>query len=200
MEKIKISKLILVEGKYDKITLENIVDADIIAVDGFGAFKNKQRLETIKRLASQKGAIIFTDSDVAGYKIRVYLEKVLCGKNVVNAFIPQIEGKEKRKENFSKQGYLGVEGMDATTIKNALLPYVSDTINRNDIDVSTLFKLGYTGSFNSKQKKNQLLKSLGIQVDISNKFLLRILNERFTIDEFINYNKLLEGENLNGNR
>lgn len=200
MEKIKISKLILVEGKYDKITLENIVDADIIAVDGFGAFKNKQRLETIKRLASQKGAIIFTDSDVAGYKIRVYLEKVLCGKNVVNAFIPQIEGKEKRKENFSKQGYLGVEGMDATTIKNALLPYVSDTINRNDIDVSTLFKLGYTGSVNSKQKKNQLLKSLGIQVDISNKFLLRILNERFTIDEFINYNKLLEGENLNGNR
>ena len=200
MEKIKISKLILVEGKYDKITLENIVDADIIAVDGFAAFKNKQRLETIKRLASQKGAIIFTDSDVAGYKIRVYLEKVLCGKNVVNAFIPQIEGKEKRKENFSKQGYLGVEGMDATTIKNALLPYVSDTINRNDIDVSTLFKLGYTGSFNSKQKKNQLLKSLGIQVDISNKFLLRILNERFTIDEFINYNKLLEGENLNGNR
>ena len=198
MEKIKISKLILVEGKYDKITLENIVDADIFAVDGFGVFKNKERLKTLKRLAVEKGVIILTDSDYAGYKIRVYLEKVFSGAQIINAFVPQVAGKEKRKEKLSKQGLLGVEGIEADILRNVLAPYTTDYSVRNDIDVALLYKLGYTGSVNSKSRKNQLLKKLGVQCDISNKFLLRILNERFNKNDFIELSKKLERENNNG--
>lgn len=184
-EKLVIDRLIIVEGRYDKIKLENIVSADIFAVNGFSVFKDKATVKTIKELAKSRGVLLLTDSDVAGYKIRVYLEKILTGVDIVNVFIPQLRGKEKRKSVPSKQGYLGVEGVSDECLYNALVPYTGQIKVSSDIDVALLYTLGYTGVFGAKEYKNKLLKHIGVQSDISNKFLLRILNERYTKEEFI---------------
>ena len=189
MDKLNIDKLILVEGKYDKIRLENIVNSDIFVLNGFGIFKNKTAISTIKKLSRNKEILILTDSDTAGYKIRVYLSSVLEGYKITNVFIPQIVGKEKRKTLPSAEGFLGVEGVSDDQLREVLEKFTTDIQKREEISVSDLFKLGLTGGDGSKKRKNQLLKSLGVQQNISNRFLLRILNDRFTLDEFLNYFK-----------
>ncbi len=188
MEKLKIDKLIVVEGKYDKIKLSNVVDANIIDVGGFSLYNNKNLISTLKSLAKQNGVIILTDSDVAGYKIRVHLNKILSGCQIQNVLAPQIQGKESRKTSYSKQGFLGVEGIDDATILSLLSQYSNSDVKKpGDISVSDLYELGFCGKPNSKQKKNTLLKKLGVQQNISNNFLLNLLNQRFTKQQFYDY-------------
>ncbi len=187
MKKISIDKLIIVEGKYDKIKLENIVDADILAIDGFRIFNNKKEIDTIKSIARDREILIITDSDAAGYKIRVYLSKVLSNNKIVNVFVPQIKGKESRKKAYSAQGFLGVEGISDDIILAALQNFTCQCKkNKDDITVTDLYLLGLTGREGSKEKKNVLLNFLGVQNNISNAFLLKILNDRFTKEEFLN--------------
>lgn len=185
VEKLKIEKLILVEGRYDKLRLENIVDAPIIAVDGFRIFNNENTKKTIVSLARERGVIILTDSDTAGYKIRVYLSKILSGCEVYNIFAPEIIGKEKRKATPSAQGFVGIEGTDDGILRTLLLQYSSKRRQRREITTSLLYELGYIGTAGAKERKNALLKYLGVQRNVSNTFLLRILNSKFTKKEFI---------------
>ena len=184
MAKLIIDKLILVEGKYDKIRLENIVDADIFVLNGFGIYNNKQALKTIKSIAGEREILLITDSDFAGYKIRVYLSKVLKSNKIANVFVPQIEGKEKRKILPSAQGFLGVEGISDDVLIEILSEYASERSNRNEITHTHLYQLGFTGSSGATARKNSLLRFLGVQTNISNNFLLKILNERYTLSDF----------------
>ena len=186
MHKLKIDRLIIVEGKYDKIRLSNVVDADVIAVNGFSVFKDEEMKRTLKQLASQKGVLILTDSDTAGYKIRVFISQILSGCDVVNVLAPQISGKEKRKTAPSAQGYVGIEGTDDEVLVKLLSEFVSDKEIKADILPSDLFQLGYMGCDGAKERKNALLLSLGVQQNISNKFLLRLLNQKYTREEFYN--------------
>jgi len=186
LHKLKIDRLIIVEGRYDKIRLSNIVDADIIAVNGFSVFKDDNMKKTLKKLALEKGVIILTDSDTAGYKIRVFVSQILSGCDVVHILAPQISGKEKRKATPSAQGYVGIEGMDDDILIKLLSDYVSDKDITSDILPSDLYQLGFMGCDGAKEKKNKLLLSLGVQQNISNKFLLRLLNEKYTKEEFYN--------------
>ena len=184
MQKLNIDRVIIVEGLYDKIRLSNIVDADIISINGFSVFKDDKLKKTLKKLSAEKGAIILTDSDTAGYKIRVYLSQLLSGCDVVNILAPQIEGKEKRKSAPSAQGYVGIEGTEDEILVKLLSEFVSDRELRADILPSDLYALGFMGCDGSREKKNELLASLGVQKNISNKFLLRILNQKYTKEEF----------------
>lgn len=184
MQKLKIDKLIIVEGKYDKIRLSNIVDANIIETGGFSIFKDEKTKNTIKNLVRGRGALILTDSDTAGYNIRVYLSKILGKKNVTHVMVPQIEGKERRKKAPSAQGYVGVEGTDDKILYDILKEYSTDKIALGDMNEADLYAVGLMGVCGAKERKNKLLISLGVQQNISNKFLLNILNERYTREQF----------------
>lgn len=196
-DKLKIEKLILVEGKYDKIRLENIVDSNIFVLNGFKIFNDTNAIETIKSLADDREILLLTDSDTAGYKIRVYLSKVLSSKKITHVFIPQIKGKEKRKEQCSAEGYLGVEGVSDEILLSVLSKYAVSKIIKDEITTTDLFNLGYMGVSGAKERKNELLRFLGVQTNISNTFLLRILNERFTLNEFKNIKLNFYGDDEN---
>lgn len=184
LQKIKIDKLVIVEGKYDKIRLSNIINAEIIAVNGFSVFNDNALKETLKNLAREKGALILTDSDIAGYKIRVYLSKILGNVEIINVLAPPIQGKEKRKAYPSAQGFVGIEGTSDEILYNLLSRYSEDKETRDDIKPVHLYELGFVGKENSKKMKKSLTDKLGVQPNISNKFLLRILNDRYTLFEF----------------
>lgn len=183
MKRLHIDKLIIVEGKYDKARVENIADAPVIAVNGFRVFNDRELRKTIRSL-SRNGVIIMTDSDGAGYKIRVFLSEILDGCEIIDVFVPQIPGKERRKEKPSAQGFLGVEGVPDDILYSCLAEFCSGGKKRTDITAAELYELGYTGCAGARERKNALLRHLGVQSGISNKFLLRILNDRFTLNEF----------------
>lgn len=185
-EKIPISQLVLVEGRYDKIKLENILDADIAAVDGFAVYKKSDKLDYIKQLAKNKGVLIATDSDYAGYKIRVRLESILKSAKVSHVFIPNIKGKEKRKQDPSKEGTLGLEGLPDSLLYELFLPYSSHRNIRTDIKIIHLYELGICGSKDAQKKRAQFLDKMGLPHRISNTMLLKLLNERYTLNEFMN--------------
>ena len=117
---IKLKEAVIVEGKYDKIKLSSLVDGLIITTDGFGIFKDREKRELIKTLAKKRGIIILTDSDSAGFLIRSHIKGFVSEGEIKNVFIPDVFGKEKRKSAPSKEGKLGVEGMDRELLENAL--------------------------------------------------------------------------------
>lgn len=189
---LKIKEAVIVEGKYDKIKLSAVVDTLIIAVNGFGIFKDKEKAEFIKQLADERGIIILTDSDDAGKLIRNRINDLVRGKKVYNAYVPQIYGKEKRKTEASKQGFLGVEGIECELIENALrqcgITGFSDPLKDSEkISNYDLFRLGITGKENSKEMRTKVLKSLRLPANLSKNDLLEILQYRFTLEEFEKY-------------
>ena len=175
---IKIKEAIIVEGKYDKNKLSQIVDTIIIATNGFAIFKNTQTKDYIKKIATEQGIIILTDSDSAGFLIRNHLKSFIDEKYIKNAYIPQQKGKEKRKTKNSKEGLLGVEGIDDKYIEDILKEVSSLDNKTNDIVFTTkdLFHLSLTGCDNSKGKKQEFLKLLNLPSYISNKELLKYMN------------------------
>ena len=122
---LEISRPIIVEGKYDKIKLARIVKAHIVTTDGFGIFSQAQKATLIRRLAESEGVIVLTDSDGAGLVIRNYLRNLLPAEKIVHLYIPRIKGKEKRKAAPSKEGFLGVEGMELAWLEKALAPFAN---------------------------------------------------------------------------
>ncbi|MDE6725172.1 MAG: toprim domain-containing protein, partial [Ruminiclostridium sp.] len=116
---IKVKQAVIVEGKYDKIKLSSVIDGLIITTDGFSVFKNKEKINLIRKLAENQGIIILTDSDSAGFKIRNYIKGCTQKGNITNIYIPDIFGKEKRKTTPSKEGKLGVEGIPIDVLKDA---------------------------------------------------------------------------------
>ncbi len=183
-----ISQAIIVEGKYDKIAVLSVVEAIVIQTNGFRIFKDEAKKQYIKKLANERGIIILTDSDSAGFIIRNHLKSFIHESRIKNAYIKPKEGKEKRKEKLSKEGLLGVEGMGAKEILNAL-KNCTNTLeiceDRTPLTVADLYALGLTGMENSKEKKLELLKKLKLPSYLSNKELLKYLNfnTNFSFDD-----------------
>ena len=205
MEKIKVRPVILVEGKYDKIKLESLVDGFILQTDGFQIFADKERLALIRRLAASRGVLVLTDSDGAGFVIRNYLSGVLPPEQVRHAYIPDLFGKEKRKRAPSKEGKLGVEGMDRATLLR-VLQRAGVTEESDESAPPTrcvtkldLFEDGFSGGENSAALRSRLLAVLDLPQRMTTNAMLQAINSFLDYDEYKAFAARLrtetEGEN-----
>ena len=187
----KIKEAIIVEGNYDKIKLSGFIDGIIITTHGFAIYSNEEYIKTIERLANETGIVILTDSDWAGMRIRNFV-KQKAGKGIVkHAYIPDIEGKEKRKKERSAEGLLGVEGMTEEVIIKALrdagceIDNADTEIKNSGITKSDLFMLGLSGGKNSHKLRESLSEKLGFPSRLSANMLLDVLNRIMTYDELV---------------
>lgn len=195
---IRLDRPVIVEGKYDKIALKNIVDALIITTDGFGIFKNKEKCDLIRRLARKNGVIIMTDSDSAGAVIRSYIKKIVSDCEIINVYVPELRGKEKRKSKPSKSGLIGVEGMSPEIIEDALRKSGVFSVHaeeRRKITKADMFAFGLSGREDSREKRKSFLRQLGLPESLSSSAMLDVLNNSFTFEEF---NKKAETFKNNG--
>lgn len=183
-EKIKISLPVIVEGKYDKIKLDSILDARIITTGGFGIFNNAEKKALIKRLC-QSGVILLCDSDGAGKVIRCHIKSFLPPEKVINLYIPKVAGKEKRKKEGSKEGTLGVEGMDADLLRSLFQKYASvSTAERTPITKSDFYMYGFSGGDNSAAKRDALAAEYDLPSGMTANALLDALNIISSLEEF----------------
>lgn len=184
---IKVKEAVIVEGKYDKIKLSNILDALIIETNGFGIYKDKERLNFIRNLAKERGLIIITDSDHSGFQIRNFIAN--CAKNgsVKHIYIPDVYGKERRKLQPSKEGKLGVEGISDEILIRLFsdngIKYESSQ-PREMITNYDLFEIGISGTPDAGKKKKKLLKQLELPEFLSTNSLLSCLNSMMSKAEF----------------
>ena len=189
---IKIREAIVVEGRYDKNTLSQIVDAPILETSGFGIMKDKQQLALLRKVAATRGLIVFTDSDGAGFVIRNYLKGAIPASQLKHAYIPDIQGKERRKAAPGKEGKLGVEGMHPEVIldalRNAGATIEGESANRTvgNITKQDLMELGLSGGPNSKDKRLTLLKKLDLPEHTSSNAMLQAINLLMDLDELRN--------------
>lgn len=191
MSMLHIEQAVIVEGKYDKIKLSSILDAVIITTNGFSVMKNKEKLEIIRFYAQNKGIIILTDSDSAGFKIRNYLKGAIKNGKIINVYVPDIFGKEKRKAAPSKEGKLGVEGIDKEIILDAfkkagVISYDKDADN-DPITRIDLYECGLSGGENSSEKRKVLLQQLGMPQLLTTTGMLEILNTMMSRSEFYDF-------------
>ncbi|MCI6559805.1 MAG: DUF4093 domain-containing protein [Ruminococcus sp.] len=194
---IKINEAIIVEGKYDKSKLASLVDAVIIVTNGFGIFKDREKLELIRYYAHKTGIIIMTDSDSAGQKIRGYIKGAVHDGRIINVYIPDVFGKEKRKEKPSAEGKLGVEGISSKQIAEAFERAgitSSERTFKSDITSLTLYELGLSGGENSRELRKRLQKSLDLPELMSASSLTEVLNTMMTAAELAERVAALKGE------
>lgn len=172
-------RVIVVEGKYDKIRLESVLDATVLTTEGFGIFKDAEKRALFRRLAATRGIVILSDSDGAGSLIRSHL-RTLCGKEgVVDLYIPPIPGKERRKSSPSKEGLLGVEGMDNETLLSLFeeAGLLGEEKEKTPLYTKTdLFLLGYSGSSDAKARRSALLQEKGLPTTLSGNAFLDVVN------------------------
>lgn len=186
---IKIRQAVVVEGKYDKIKLSGIIDAPIIQTDGFGIFKDKELQKMIRTLAERQGIIVLTDSDSAGFKIRSFIGSTVDNGKIINAYIPDIFGKERRKTEPSKEGKLGVEGVSEQVIMQALANagVLCERTEEPERPITKLdlYELGFTGGKNSSEKRAALLKYYDLPSRLTANSLVKVLNCITSYDEFV---------------
>lgn len=186
---LKIKEAIVVEGRYDKNTLSQIVDAPILETSGFGIMKDKQQLNLLRKVAKTRGLIVFTDSDGAGFVIRNFLKGAIEPKYLRHAYIPDIPGKEKRKAAPGKEGKLGVEGMTPQVIENALRKAGATVLGEESVRSAgniikqDMMELGLSGGAGSSMLRKQLLKKLDLPEHMSANALLQAVNLLYTLDE-----------------
>ncbi len=186
---VKIKEAIVVEGRYDKNTLSQIVDAPILETAGFGIFKDKQQLKLLRKVAETRGLIIFTDADGAGFVIRNHLKSAIPGRYLKHAYIPDIPGKERRKAAPGKEGKLGVEGMTPeiilTALRNAGATIEGETEKRTAgaITKADLVQLGLSGLPGSEENRKKLMKKLDLPERMSPNALLQALNLLYDLSE-----------------
>lgn len=198
---IRIREAIVVEGRYDKNTLSQIVDAPILETSGFGIFKNKEQMMLLRAVAVQRGLIVFTDSDGAGFMIRNHIKSAIPGQYLKHAYIPDLYGKEKRKRVAGKEGKLGVEGMTKEVILNALRASgatIEGERQKNihgSITKQNLVELGLSGGAQSGQKRNALQRKLHLPEKMSANALLQALNLLYTIEDLSAFMEDLERSN-----
>ncbi len=185
---LRIDKAVIVEGKYDKIRLQNIIDGLIIATDGFSIFKNKEKQALIKTLAEQKGIIVLTDSDSAGRVIRMHLKSIVSPDRITNVYLPKILGKEKRKSKKSAEGLLGVEGTDDEIILEAFKKFgviASFTDKkRRLVTKADLYSFSLSGRENSEKTRKELLEFLNFPNMSANAFL-DLINSLYSYEKFL---------------
>ncbi|MBQ8249415.1 MAG: DUF4093 domain-containing protein [Clostridia bacterium] len=194
---MKIDIPIAVEGKYDKIKVASVADAHIITTDGFGIFASEEKAALIRRLAEPRGMIVLTDSDGAGLVIRNYFNRVLPKDKLYHLYIPQIEGKEKRKKTPSKAGTLGVEGMEAELIRSILAPFASGNEpqkNERELTKTDFFSDGLSGNEESASKRARLCRYLSLPDNMSANALLAAIN---MLGEVGRYEEFLKNDGEN---
>lgn len=196
---VKIREAIVVEGRYDKNTLSQVVDAQIFETNGFGIRKDKARMDLLRRVAEQRGLIVFTDSDGAGFVIRNFLKGAIPAKYLKHAYIPDIPGKERRKSAPGKEGKLGVEGMTPeillACLKRAGATILGeDTPTEQPITKQDLFDLGLSGGANASEKRKKLMKKLALPEHLSPNGLLQALSLLYTREELTALAAQLETE------
>lgn len=188
--KRQVQEVIVVEGRYDKNTLSQVVDATILETRGFGIFKDKEMATLLRRLAAERGLILLTDSDGAGFVIRNHLRSIIPPQQVKHAYIPDRYGKERRKRTPGKEGKLGVEGMAPTVLLEALERAGAtflDGVPREKgqpITKADLMELGLVGP-GSTQRREQLLKNLDLPEHLTPNALLEVLNLLYTREDFL---------------
>lgn len=189
----KIKEVIVVEGRYDKNTLAQVVDATVVTLGGFAVFNDKEKVAFLRRLAAERGLIVLTDSDGAGFVIRNYLKGALPKEQVKQAYIPDIHGKEKRKRAPGKEGKLGVEGMSPAVLEAVLRRAGATFLDEPDAAAQTsppitkadLFALGLSGGPGAAERRGMLLKKLDLPEHLSPNALLPVLNALYTRDAFL---------------
>ena len=205
---VKIREAIVVEGRYDKNTLSQVVDAPILETAGFGIFKDRQQMALLRRVAEKRGLIVFTDSDGAGFVIRNHIKSAIPGKYLKHAYIPDIPGKERRKSAPGREGKLGVEGMPPAVLEAVLrragATFLEEesqevilaalrnagatiegevTTSSGGITKQDLMALGLSGGSNAGEKRKALLKKLNLPEHMSANAMLQALNLLYTREE-----------------
>lgn len=199
----KVEEAIIVEGVYDKIKLSSFIDGLIFTTGGFSVFSNKASQKNIKRLAEKTGIVILSDSDSAGLKIRNFVKQLAPGTNILNAYVPSIEGREKRKSKASKEGLLGVEGMTEEIIIKAIINSGA-TVNGSSITPKAdrcitkadLYRLSLSGKDNSSYLRKQISARMGFAENLSANMFLDVINRMLTYDEL----SLLTDEIINAEK
>lgn len=191
MDKIKVREVIVVEGKYDLNKLKQMIDGIVVTTDGFGIFHNREKMELIRRMAENRGVIVLTDSDGAGFVIRNHLKSCLPKDMVKHAYIPDIYGKEARKKAHSKEGKLGVEGMTPAVIRKALINAGAQIDGESSLASGTLTKadlyaVGLSGTPNSGENRKKLISVLSLPEKLSPNALLDVLNAMYDRQTFLN--------------
>ncbi len=184
---LKVSQAVIVEGKYDKIKLSNLLDALIIETNGFGIYKDREKLRFIRRLAEERGLIIITDSDHSGFQIRNYMASGIDKSKIKHIYIPDVFGKEKRKLSPSKEGKLGVEGIDDKILLNLFTQAgitAEQTVNPDPVTNYDLYEIGCSGKPDAAKKKKKLLKTLDLPEFLSTHSMLSYINSSMTREEF----------------
>ena len=197
---VKIKEAILVEGRYDKNTLSQIVDAPILETGGFGIFKDKKQMALLRTVAQKRGLIVFTDSDGAGFVIRNHMKSAIPGKYLKHAYIPDIMGKERRKAAPGKEGKLGVEGMKPDVILEALRRAGAtiegeESVSAHQITKQDLMELGLSGGKDASSRRLALLKKLNLPEHMSPNAMLQALNLLYSLEELTEFVETMENEN-----
>lgn len=186
--KPRIDRPILVEGKYDKITLTSLFDATVLVTGGFSVFNNKEKQALLRRVAGEHGLLVLTDSDGGGKQIRSFLSGILPRERITMLYVPKVEGKERRKRAPSKSGLLGVEGMRPEVLFKIFSPYFTDAEHAPDdgqrITKLDLFRDGLSGSDGSAERRSILARSLSLPDDMSANALLEALNLLVTYEQY----------------
>ncbi len=180
-EKLKIPYPILVEGKYDKIKLDSILEADILQTDGFGIFRKGELSSLLRKIAERQKIIVLTDSDGAGLVIRNYVNSILPADRILHLYIPPTPGKEKRKVAPSKAGLLGVEGIDADCLRKLFLPFCSEASEqvRSTLTKADFYALGLSGCADAQARRAQVIAHLSLPQTLSANALLCAINLLF---------------------
>ena len=190
-EKLRIPYPIVVEGKYDKIRLANVAEAQIVTTDGFGLFRKEEKRALLRRLAAASPLIVLTDSDGGGKIIRSHLTGMVPKDRLIQLYIPQIMGKEKRKAAPSAAGTLGVEGMDDALLYDLLAPYAADAedpltrAQENPLSKVDFFRDGLSGGANSTARRDELALRVGLPAGMTANALLEALRLLLSYEKYL---------------
>lgn len=185
---IKCRMPVIVEGKYDRITLSRILDGTVIETRGFGIYRNKELLEMLRVMAKKTGIVVLTDSDAAGFQIRGHIRSAIREGTIVDVYIPDVYGRERRKAQPSKEGKLGVEGLSAALLEEAFrkagvgaeqVEAPGDPVTKTD-----LYLWGFTGAEGASDRRRQLLAKLGFPERMSANAMLSAVNVLYNREEF----------------
>ena len=195
---LRIREAIVVEGRYDKNTLSQLVDGVILETNGFGIFKDWEKLALLRRIADRRGLVVLTDSDGAGFVIRNYLKGALPKDKVRHAYIPDLYGKERRKKHPGKEGKLGVEGMSPAVLEHALRQAGATILGEETgraapaLTKADLYACGLSGGENSREKRKKLLAALGLPEHLSPNAMLPVLSALYSREDLLNTLQNLE--------
>lgn len=198
MEKLKIDRPVIVEGKYDKITLSAVLDAHIIPTGGFSIFNQKEKLALIRRLGQERGIIVLTDSDGAGKLIRAHLSSALPKEKIIHLYTPSIAGKESRKKAPSKEGLLGVEGMEAERLRALFAPFATDAerpARGRPIEKRDFYADGLSGGSDAATRREALAAYFSLPRGMTANALLEAINLLYDYQAYRAALAALDGEN-----